>query len=90
VNTLAGFGAQLSAWREQIFKDNNLTNLFDRILTDTGYREYIDDGDDEGADRWENVQELRRLTFEFQERGLSEFLENPGAGGRPGHPARKH
>jgi DNA helicase-2/ATP-dependent DNA helicase PcrA len=75
VNTLAGFGAQLSAWREQIFKDNNLTNLFDRILTDTGYREYIDDGDDEGADRWENVQELRRLTFEFQERGLSEFLE---------------
>ncbi len=75
VGVLADFGAQLSAWREQIFQDNNLTNLFDRILTNTGYREYIDDGSEEGADRWENVQELRRLTFEFQERGLSEFLE---------------
>ncbi len=75
VSVLADFGAQLSAWRGQIFQDNNLTNLFDRILTDTGYREFIDDGDDEGNDRWENVQELRRLTFEFQERGLSEFLE---------------
>ena len=75
VGVLADFGAQLSAWREQIFQDNNLTNLFDRILTNTGYRDYIDDGSDEGNDRWENVQELRRLTFEFQERGLSEFLE---------------
>lgn len=75
VGVLADFGAQLSAWRGQIFQDNNLTNLFDRILTNTGYREYIDDGSEDGADRWENVQELRRLTFEFQERGLSEFLE---------------
>ena len=35
-----------------------------------------EDGSEEGDDRWENVQELRRLAFEFQERGLIPFLEN--------------
>jgi DNA helicase-2/ATP-dependent DNA helicase PcrA len=71
---LADFGAMLSVWREQL----NLVSLpllFDRIVSDIVYQPYIDDSSEEGSDRWENVQELRRLAFEYEERGLPVFLE---------------
>ena len=35
-----------------------------------------DDGTDEGKEHWENVVELQRLADEYEERTLSEFLEN--------------
>jgi DNA helicase-2/ATP-dependent DNA helicase PcrA len=47
----------------------------DRIIEDTGFRGYIDDGTDEGHDRWETVEELRRLAAEYQAKGLEIFLE---------------
>lgn len=72
---LADFGALLSNWRAAA-AHATVTELFDRILQDTGYREYIHDGTEEGADRWENIQELRRLTLEFESRSLAEFLES--------------
>jgi DNA helicase-2/ATP-dependent DNA helicase PcrA len=72
---LASFGELLARWTTQATELNPL-QLMDRILDDTDYHGYIDDGSDEGADRWENVMELRRLTGEYQERSLSEFLEN--------------
>jgi DNA helicase-2/ATP-dependent DNA helicase PcrA len=72
---LAGFGESLSRWTTQI-SDLNPLQIMDRILDDTDYHAYIDDGTDEGADRWENVMELRRLAGEYQERTISEFLEN--------------
>jgi DNA helicase-2/ATP-dependent DNA helicase PcrA len=50
--------------------------IFDRIVKDFGYKEYIDDGSEEGTDRWENVQELRRLALDYSTRTLEEFLEN--------------
>jgi len=75
VNLLADFGALLAGWHDP--QDTMpLPELFDHILEDTGYHEYIHDGTEEGASRWENVQELRRLTFEYEDRGLSSFLEN--------------
>lgn len=49
--------------------------LMDHILEQTDYHSYIDDGTDEGHDRWENVLELRRLAAEFQDQGLEAFLE---------------
>jgi DNA helicase-2/ATP-dependent DNA helicase PcrA len=72
--SLSKFGAHLLTWRE--VKDG-LTplQLLDQIIEDIGYREYIDDGSDEGRDRWENVMELRRLADEFKEDGLDPFLE---------------
>jgi DNA helicase-2/ATP-dependent DNA helicase PcrA len=72
--SLSKFGAQLLAWREA--KDG-LTplQLLDRIIEDIGYRDYIDDGSDEGRDRWENLMELRRLADEFKADGLDPFLE---------------
>lgn len=72
---LSDFGAMLDGWRAE--KDElPLPELFDKIVADTGYRDYIDDNTEEGQDRWENVQELRRLAFEFREQGLAAFLEN--------------
>jgi DNA helicase-2/ATP-dependent DNA helicase PcrA len=74
-SVLADFGALLVNWRE--FSQNQpLPELFDRILKDIGYKEYIDDGSEVGEGRWENVLELRRLAYEYQERGINEFLEN--------------
>ncbi len=43
-----------------------MVELFDRIVTDLNYKAYIiDDESEEGEDRWENVQELRRLALEY-------------------------
>ncbi len=72
---LADFGAQLASWRADLAR-LPLPALFDRILSGTGYPEYLQDGSEEGTERWENVQELRKLAYEYQQRGLVEFLEN--------------
>jgi DNA helicase-2/ATP-dependent DNA helicase PcrA len=55
----------------------SLPDLFDRILLDVEYQEYLQDGSEEEViDRWGNVQELRRQAFEFEELGLSALLES--------------
>lgn len=71
---LSKFGALLANWRE-VGKQLSTLGLMDRIMDDTGYRGYIDDGTDEGHDRWENVEELRRLAAEYEKKGLETFLE---------------
>ena len=71
---LAGFGALLSGWSALKAGISPLA-LVDRILEDVDYQSYIDDGTDEGHDRWENVMELRRLAAEHQEEGMGAFLE---------------
>ena len=72
---LADFGTLLAEW--QSIKDKvSLISLFDRIIEDTGYEDYINDQTEEGNDRWDNVVELRRLAFDFEEKGLDEFLQN--------------
>jgi DNA helicase-2/ATP-dependent DNA helicase PcrA len=72
---LADFGGMLATWR---IASQTLTvpELFDRVVKDLGYKEYIDDESEEGEDRWENVLELRRLAEEYSTRSLDEFLEN--------------
>jgi DNA helicase-2/ATP-dependent DNA helicase PcrA len=75
VMPLADFGASLATW---IAAAPGLTvpQLFDRILTDLNYKAYIDDDSEEGTDRWENVQELRRVALEYSNRPLEEFLQD--------------
>jgi DNA helicase-2/ATP-dependent DNA helicase PcrA len=73
--SLADFGVSLANWRA-VAQTLTVTELFDRIATDIGYKEYIDDGTEEGAERWENVTELRRLTQEYVTRTLDEFLQD--------------
>lgn len=77
IAALAGFGQQFLTWRGQV-NHLALPQLVERILEDTGYQEYLEDGSEEGIDRWANVEEFLRLAQEFEERGLglSEFLEN--------------
>jgi DNA helicase II / ATP-dependent DNA helicase PcrA len=72
---LAGFGTLLAGWTTHA-ADQTPLYLMDRILDETDYHAYIDDGTEEGNDRWENVMELRRLAAEYQDRPLSDFLEN--------------
>lgn len=74
-NLLADFGALLAGWHDSV-NMLPLPDLFDQILEGIVYHEYLDDGTEEGRGRWENVQELRRLAFEYEERGLTAFLEN--------------
>jgi DNA helicase II / ATP-dependent DNA helicase PcrA len=71
---LAHFGSQVISWLAIKDKYQPLA-LLDRILEDVHYHTYIDDGTEEGQDRWDNVMELRRLAAEYQEQDLSAFLE---------------
>jgi DNA helicase-2/ATP-dependent DNA helicase PcrA len=71
---LANFGGRLAQWRE-ISRELPPVFLMDRILEDIEYQSYLDDGTEEGRERWENVLELRRLAVEYQEQGLDAFLE---------------
>ena len=75
VMPLADFGVSLATWVSAA-PALGVPQLFDRILSDLDYKTYIDDDSEEGVDRWENVQELRRLAMEFSTRTLDEFLEN--------------
>lgn len=75
VVTVADFGAMLVEWQEAKEK-SSIAALFDRIVHDTGYEEFIKAESDVNNDRWENVMELRRLAYDFQEKGMTEFLQN--------------
>ena len=72
---LADFGSLLAGWRAASVTVT-VDALFDQIVRDLNYKAYVDDESEEGTDRWENVQELRRLALEYAGRTLDEFLEN--------------
>lgn len=74
VTALTSFGSRLNRWREEA-EQISPVYLMDRVLQDIDYQMYLDDGSEEGQERWENVLELRRLAAEFQELGLDAFLE---------------
>lgn len=72
---VADFGALIVRWNESLKSDPSIVALLDRIIADTRYQPFImEDKDD--IDRWDNVEELRRMAFEYEDRGLSEFLQN--------------
>ncbi len=72
---LADFAVTLANWRA-FYPVATVTELFDRIAADIGYQQYLDDGTEEGKDRWENALELRRLTQEYEGRSMEEFLQD--------------
>ena len=71
---LSGFGELLDRWRER--RAEELGDLINSVLVDIGYQTYVDDGTEEGEDRWANVMEFHSLAAEFSELGLSIFLEH--------------
>ena len=74
-STLAEFGSLLVNWRH-LSQTILLPELFEHILSDTNYQEYISDPSEVGYSRWENVQELLRMAYEYTHSGLVGFLEN--------------
>jgi DNA helicase-2/ATP-dependent DNA helicase PcrA len=73
--SLGDLGGMLAAWRISA-QTLTIAELFDRIVSDSNYKEYVDDNSEEGTDRWENVLELKRLAEEYSTRSMDEFLEN--------------
>jgi DNA helicase-2/ATP-dependent DNA helicase PcrA len=72
---LVSFGKLLQKWRG-VYDSLPPVEIVDLILDDVEYRPYIEDGSEDGYDRWENVIELRRLASEYQTIGLISFLED--------------
>lgn len=66
---------ELNALKDQL----TLTQFFDALVEKIGYEDYVKDGTREGEDRWNNVQELRKATYEHSaldpNAALAEFLE---------------
>ena len=70
---LKRFVEMVQAWHEAT-DTLTVTELLDRILDDTGYKSYLDDGTEEGESRWENVMALRAVTTEIPDVSLMDFL----------------
>ena len=70
-----------------------LTVLLERVLDETGYREMLQDGTQEGAERWANVLELAGLAAEYSDvpppDGLDAIPRERRAGQRRRHHARR-
>jgi len=74
LKALSAFGEKLLRWHA-LAADISPLELMDRIIVDIDYQSYLEDGTDEGIERWENVMELRRLAAEYKNRRLVDFLE---------------
>jgi DNA helicase-2/ATP-dependent DNA helicase PcrA len=72
---LAGFGQLLYKWRGE-YQSLSPVEMIDLILDDIDYRTYIEDGSEDGLDRWENIVELKRLASEYDSLDLYAFLED--------------
>lgn len=73
---LADFGGMLANWNTAA-STFTTAELFDLIVRDINFKAHIlEDETEESAERWENVEELKRLALEYSTRSLDEFLEN--------------
>ena len=76
---LLGLLDLLDAWMAAR-PESSVLDLMNRVLTDSGYEDYVRDGTDEGEERWENIQELRTVAREYDglaaEDALTTFLED--------------
>ena len=77
---LIGFAQSIERWIETQQRGQNVAELIDLILKDSGYKKYVDDGTAEGQDRLDNIQELRNVASEYTRLvgadPLAEFLED--------------
>ena len=55
-------------------QDISVADLIDLITIKIGYRNYVLDGSVEGESRWENIEELKTVAYEYE--NLDSFLEN--------------
>ena len=71
---LMSLGQRLAEWHD-MKDDVSVLDLLDLILNGVNYSEFINDGSEEGEERWENVLELRNVAAATPDAGLTEFLE---------------
>ena len=70
---LGGFVEMIDRIAEQA-KEGQLPGLFDLILEQTGYKDYVLAGDDRGEERMDNIKEMSSVAVEFANMELSEGL----------------
>jgi len=79
LRSLTDFAAMLERLQEQSAAINVL-DLLDDVLASSGYAQWINNGTDEGDERWANVKELRSLALQYASMppldSLRELLEN--------------
>ena len=77
-SALTAFG-QLMTMLMAAKKKLSLPELFDLAVARSGYKNFIKDNTPEGDERWENIEELRRVAEDFRhldgQEGLAQFLE---------------
>ncbi len=75
---LIAFGRLLARLRDEVSL-RDLPELVDEVVNATGYATYLQDGTEEGAERYANVLEVRSLALEFiglpRDEQLPSFLE---------------
>ncbi len=75
-NALIPFARQLDRWQKaNQSPEVTVAELLTQILQDIEYKEYLDDGTEEGLERWANVIELKNAAVLADEMPLAEFLE---------------
>ncbi len=74
LNVLSRVGQMLRAW-VTVRDSATVGELFDLVLEQIDYQNYLDDGTEEGRDRWSNVMELRNVALVAGDMSLNEFLE---------------
>jgi len=73
---LADFGGMFANWRA-LAATATIVELFEHIVRDINYKAHVvEDDTEESLERWENVEELKRLAHEYSDRTLDDFLEN--------------
>lgn len=73
-NALYQFGSLLSAWTA-LSDQVSVGELLDAVLEQINYRTYLEDGTEEGEERWANVMELRGVAGVDGQMTLGEFLQ---------------
>ncbi len=77
---LLGFAQLIDRWIDSPQRARSVAELMDLILRDSGYFKYVNDGTDEGRDRWDNIKELRNVASDYTEAlgddPLAHFLED--------------
>jgi DNA helicase-2/ATP-dependent DNA helicase PcrA len=71
---LLAFGRLLADWHA-LRNTLPAAELIGRILADTDFQTYLEDGTDEGRERWENVAEFRAVAASAPDLPLDQFLE---------------
>ncbi len=79
---LVDFVAMLDRWMATARRDRRrpVADLLDVVVDESGYRRHVDDGSEEGRERWDNILELRNVASDYTravgDDPLAEFLED--------------